>query len=274
MELLKFSSGKGVRFGDALHVLANVGFVGLIALVVFIGQLPLLALVLVLVSKWRIFAVRPRFWSINLRANLLDIIFIVSVVSLAIHPAVTPLAQAFWLLVLAVWQVVLKQLSGQSLMVLQAALGQFVGLMALLAYAAYISVGQLYMVAIVIGAWGIGYAAARHIMASYDHEPKTEFFGLLWGFVVAQLTWLLSHWLQVYVIIPGVSIPQIALIVILLGFAAWRVYAMQRYATEHDDLRFRKKGSQRELRSMYVAILFTVSLLLVILLTNSWTIAI
>ncbi len=40
-----------------------------------------LALSLILLSKWRMFAVRPRFWAVNVRANAIDIIIGVSVLA-------------------------------------------------------------------------------------------------------------------------------------------------------------------------------------------------
>ncbi len=275
MELLKFTSGKGLRFGDALHILANVVFVALLALIVFVGQLQLLALLLVLFSKWRIFAVRPRFWNINLRSNLLDLVFVVSVISLAIHPMAGAIAQATWLFIFAAWQIVVKQLTSRTAMLVQAALGQLFGLMALLSYAAYFVPGsQLYLVTVVLGAWVIGYAAARHIMASYDNEPKTEFFALLWGFIVAEVVWLLGHWLHVYTIMAGIEIPQVTLIVMLIGFCSQQIYSLQRYILEHDDQYIRKKSTQNELRKAYIAGAFSLSLVVVVLVTTSWTITI
>lgn len=274
MEFLKTYSGKGVRLGDALHMAANLAFVGVLALLIFAWQLYLLALVLAILSKWRILAVRPRYWGVNLRSNILDLIFIISVTALTIHPLAGVFAQAWWLLLLAVWLLVLKPRTTRPMMLVQAGVAQFIGMTALLSYAAFIPLNQLYTLAVVIGAWVIGYAAARHAITSYDTEPKTEFFALLWGFIVAQLTWLFSHWLQIYTIAPGLEIPQIALLLLLLSFCAQRAYWLQRHVVENDDARFRKASTKRALKSTYAAGAFAMTFIAVILLTTNWTITI
>lgn len=274
MEFLKISYKRGVHLADALYIAANIVFVTLLVLVIFVWQLPVLALVLAALSKWRILAVRPRYWGINLRSNLVDLLFIVSVTSLAVNPLAEVAAQIAWLTVLAVWLLVVKRLSSQTMMLVQAAATQVVGVTALLQYTAFITINQLFMLAVVAGAWLIAYATARHALSTYDSEPKTEFFALLWGFIAAQLTWLFAHWLQVYGLAPGFVIPQVALVLLLLSFCAQRAYGLQRQIRVAEDARMRKAATKRELRSTYMAAGFSVSLIIVILLTTNWTITI
>jgi hypothetical protein len=83
--------------------LAHVGLNILLALLVFVLvriDFVQLALAIILLSKWRMFAVRPRFWPANIRANSVDIIVSVSILLFMVHSATTWL-QLAW--TAAVW---------------------------------------------------------------------------------------------------------------------------------------------------------------------------
>ena len=57
-----------------LHIVLNILLgVGSIFLTTITGSFGL-GLLLVLVSKWRIFAVRPRYWLLNIKSSLVDLI--------------------------------------------------------------------------------------------------------------------------------------------------------------------------------------------------------
>lgn len=272
MELLK-TPGKGARLGDILHLGANALFVAVIALCVFALQLPVVALVLAVLSKWRIFAVRPRYWSINLRANLLDLLFVVALTLLIINPVAEFYVKLFWTVALAVWLLLLKPRSTHPMMVLQAGVTQFIALMALTTYVDMASkMSQLYTLLLVLGAWLIGYAVARHIVTSYDDEAKTEFYGFFWGGILAQLVWLFSHWMHVYRIAPGLEVPQIALVALLVSFVAQRAYDAQRALLT--DEAARKARTKQRLKGLYVATGLAAVLLVVVLISTNWTVAI
>jgi len=275
MELLKVPSSGGLKISDALHVGANALFVAALGLLIFVWQLTIVAFLLAIFSKWRILAVRPRYWGVNIRSNLPDLIFIVSTVGLAISPLATNVAsQAAWLTLLAVWLLVIKPRSNQDMMLIQSLMVQFVGITALFAYASFIASNQLFAFVTVTGGWIIGYAAARHAISSYESEARLEFFALLWGFIVAQLVWLFGHWLQVYTLAPGFEIPQLALLILLLSFCAQRAYNLQRQVIVADDRAMRKVATKQALKSAYTAAGFALTLIVIILLTTSWTITI
>ena len=66
-----------------LHVLMNILLgVGSISVTLISGSW-ILGIILVLISKWRIFAVRPRYWLLNLKSSLVDLIVGASFVVLA-----------------------------------------------------------------------------------------------------------------------------------------------------------------------------------------------
>src|SRR5487761_1647324 len=89
-----------------------------------------LALAIILVSKWRMFAVRPRYWLANIRANSVDILVGVSILVLMVHSG-----SQIWELILtgmyAIWLIVIKPASGSLMVSAQAMVGQLLALLAL-----------------------------------------------------------------------------------------------------------------------------------------------
>jgi len=150
-----------------------------------------LAYLVVLLSKWRMFAVRPRHWPANIRANSIDIIVGLSfVVFMAQAP--TQAWQLVWLVCYEVWLLAIKPRSRVFWISVQAALGQFLGLTAL-----YLLWGRSALILLVIASWAICYLSARHFLSSFD-EPLTSMLSHIWGYVAAALTWVLGHWLLYY----------------------------------------------------------------------------
>jgi len=75
--------------------------------------------------------------------------------------------------------------------------------------------------------------------------------------LTAQLSWLLFHWTTVYNLGAPILIPQAALVMLVLGFSAARIYSMQQ--------------SERLTASVIRGTtLFTVALVVVILLFSPW----
>lgn len=288
MELLR-TSRRANNFGDLLHIVAQVGFVILIGLLVLAFQLPAVAFLLALLSKWRIFAVRPRYWRANVITNLIDVLFLVGVTALIIKPLVLPTtggsetagtthttAIFLWLTVLAVWQIWLKPQTSQPMMFLQAGIGQFVALTALCSYVGMTpelsAMNQISLILLVIGAWVIGYAAARHVISSFDgDEPRLDFFAHLWGLVLAMMAWLFGHWMHVYILTPELQIPQFALIALLVGFCAVRAYDFQRRLNV--DKSIARVRTKQKLRTLYITGLFSGLLLILVIASTRWSVS-
>ena len=167
-----------------------------------------LALAIILLSKWRMFAVRPRFWAANVRANAIDIIVGISLLIFMIH-AGSVWWQLLWGVAYGGWLLALKPSDDTLLVALQALVGQMFGLMALFSFDAPLSV-------LVVGAGVICYMAARHFFDEFD-EPYTKLLAYLWGYFAAALTWVLGHWLLFY---GSLAQPTLLLLVIGYGFAA------------------------------------------------------
>lgn len=188
-------------------------YIGLTALLpalmyVFIRLgIPQLALALVLLSKWRMFAVKPRHWLANVRVNGVDLVVGLSVLIFMIQSD-TALWQLVWAGTYALWQLVLKPRSGTLAVSTQAIVGQLAGLMAL-----FLAFGDAPIAVLMALTWGICYLSSRHFFANFD-EPLASFLSHFWGYFGAALVWLLSHWLLFYGVVAQ---PTLLLAVISFG---------------------------------------------------------
>jgi hypothetical protein len=87
-----------------------------------------LAYAIVLLGKWRMFAVQPRHWPANIRANAIDIIVGLSMVTFIYHSAPNQVWQLLWLLAYEFWLIILKPRSTTFWNSIQAGIGQLAGL--------------------------------------------------------------------------------------------------------------------------------------------------
>jgi hypothetical protein len=198
-----------------------------------------LALSIIVLSKWRMFAVRPRFWLANIRANAVDLMVGMSIVLFMGHSG-GPLVQLCWAALYAVWLVLIKPGAGIAMTSLQALIGQLCGLMELyLIWAAGSSFG------IVLASGLICFLAARHFLDSFD-EPYARMLSYFWGYFGAAIGWLLSHWLLFYSVIA-----QPTLLICTLGYGMAVLY----YLDHTDRL---SKGVRRQFVFIMVAIVLMV----------------
>jgi len=224
MELIK-SATRRSRLSEAAYIALNLIYAGLLWALVATFDPPYLAYGLVALSKWRVFAVRPRFWFANLQANLLDTLFGVSIVTLLWLNSHDFGVQAILFAVFAVWLVAIKPRSKQWYMILQARLTLFISLVALFSFAY-----ALPAAAVVAGCWLIGFATARHIFGSYNNESERVFLALIWSLIVAELGWLGYHWTVAYGLNDSFKIPQIAIVISLVGFIISKAYGLYHHS--------------------------------------------
>lgn len=222
MEFIKSASRRS-RLGEIAHVVLNLAYAGLLFGLVFAfvsqQQPPYLAYLVVLISKWRVLAVRPRFWFANVQANSVDLLVGVSVVTLLWVSSGETGVQLLLTALFAVWLLILKPRAKRSWVIVQAGVMQAVSLTALFSFA-YLAPAS---VATLLG-WFIGYIAARHALVSFKDEEDRTFLSLAWGLVVAELSWLSYHWTIAYTLTGELKIPQITIVAGLLGFLAMKVY--------------------------------------------------
>jgi hypothetical protein len=199
-----------------------------------------LALSVVVLSKWRMLAVRPRFWAANVRANAVDIMVGLSVVLFMAHASGSLVLQLLWVALYAVWLIAIKPASSPRMITLQAALGQLAALMAL--FLAWTD-GPLYGLTLLTGI--ICFMAARHFFDAFD-EPYAKLLAYTWGYFGAALAWLLGHWLIFYGII---SQPTLLLSVIGYGLAGM-------YYLDHEERL--GKGVRRQLVFIMLAVVVVI----------------
>ena len=198
-------------FGYALHL----GLVVLLPLAVYVLvglQLVVPAFVVILLSKWRVIAVKPRFWPALLRANAIDIIFGLSILAFMVHSG-SLYVRAIFAILYGIWLLAIKPRNDTLSVSLQAAIGQFVGLTAL-----FMVKGGASLLLLVIAAGFIGYFTARHFFESYD-EPYSRLLSYAWGYFAAALLWVLGHWLLFYGFLA-----QPTLILSALGYGLAALY--------------------------------------------------
>jgi hypothetical protein len=171
-----------------------------------------LAFSIVLLSKWRMFAVRPRFWPAIIRANAVDIIVGLSIVLFMTH-ATTQWWQLIWALLYGVWLIFLKPATGTAMTSTQAAIGQLCGLMAI-----YLTWSAAPLYGLVLATGLVCYLAARHFFDSFD-ESYARLLAYFWGYFGAALAWVLGHWLLFYHFIS-----QPALLLSIIGYGLGGLY--------------------------------------------------
>lgn len=204
-----------------------------------------LAYGIVILSKWRMFAVRPRHWPAHIRVNAVDIIAGLSfVVFMAQAPSTA--WQMIWLIVFEIWLLFIKPKSKIFWTSIQAALAQFSGLTAL-----YLLWGRSSLLILVIVSWAICYLSARHFFSSFD-EPLGSMMSHIWGYIAAALTWVLGHWLLYYGFLAQ---PVLMLSILSYGMASL-------YYLENND-----KLSNLVKREI---LLIMSAIIIVIILFSSW----
>ena len=203
-----------------LHVIFNIILgIGSIVITIITGSW-ILGIILVALSKWRVLAVRPRYWLANIKSSLVDLIVGASVV-LITYCSGTEIMPIHYILcaIYVIWLIFIKPKSTEIFTEIQSLTAIFLGATAVVLMAA--SANAIFMVAI---CYIIGYGAARHIMIQHDDQD----FALITrvcGLISAEVAWLCHSWLIVYKFgSTGIIVPQFAIILTVLAFGFGRVY--------------------------------------------------
>jgi hypothetical protein len=203
------------------------------------------AFLLVVLSKWRTLAVRPRFWLANIRANSIDLVVGLSSVVFLMQTSALGW-QIIWAVVYAAWLIYLKPRSGVLFGALQAGVGFVMSMTAL-----YLAWGGGPLIGLVLITGALCYIAARHFFAGFD-EPYMQLLSYLWAYFGAAMAWVLGHWLLFYGVIAQ---PTVLLGVLGLGLAS--IY----YLDHFDKL-------STLLRRQFVFIM--VAVVVVVLAVSNW----
>lgn len=201
-------------FSHILHLLLTVAMPMIIFVLVRLSLVQL-ALVFVVLSKWRILSVKPRYWLPLVRANAVDFIVGVSTVIFMVNTS-SGLIQLIWAMAYAMWLVLIKPSSSEFGISLQATTAFIYGLMAV-----YMEWGGSTNVVIMLMVWLVCYSVARHFLTAFD-ERHSAFLANAWAFFGAGLAWITSFWLLYYQ-----AISQVTLLLIVLGVGLATLYYLE-----------------------------------------------
>ena len=229
-----FQSGRS-KFGSLLYYALNSLLAISVLFLIVVTNSWILAIILTIVSKWRVFTVRPNYWWANIKANLVDFIVGISFVFLIYYAGTTEtiglmdinwlggnnisFAQILLTALYAFWLLWLKVRSITWAVNLQALVALFLGLTVF---------GNMLAtedsIFLVIVAFIVGFGAARHALMNI--EGDTGSLDLLFGLVTAELAWVGDHWLYAYPIpTTNLKIPQLAIITSIFAFALIKIYS-------------------------------------------------
>lgn len=225
MEFLKASRRKSL-LSEIVHALLNITLAAALFALVATGSW-LLAISLVLVSKWRILAVRPRYWWANILANIVDLTVSLGTVALLYLAGTSGqyglMMQAAVTALYALWLIALKPRSKQVWIKAQAIVGLLIGSWALLALAHAVPFALVLVVMYIVA-----YGAARHVLISRE-EDQPSLLSMVFGLLVAEITWVVYHWTVAYGVdaMAEFKLPQGTIVIVLLAFLVERIYAVQ-----------------------------------------------
>jgi len=227
MEFLKTVKRRSF-LSEVVYVVLNIGLAVALMLIIRTTGSLWLAFALVLLSKWRVLAVRLRFWFANIQADLVSFIVSISFVVLlyTANPANVGDTQSLIVQIILVllyigWLLFLKPQSKRVYIVAQAGIALFTGITAI-----YIMAYSWIALPVVLLVWLVGYATARHVLSSYDDEDHVIFLSLAWGLVLAEIGWLAYHWTIAYhlPILTNILLPQVSIVILCFGFLTYTSY--------------------------------------------------
>lgn len=219
---------------NLVHVFLNLLLgVGAVLVTVLSGS-PILGVLLVLMSKWRIFAVRARYLWLNIKSNLVDLIVGLSVVFLAYSAGPEFVLVDFILMAFySVWLLFIKPWSTEIGTMTQSLIAVFMGMSA-----SALMTANLNVIVLVLLAFLVGYSASRHILVQSSDKDFT-LTTLVCGLIFAEIAWLCYAWSIMYSFgATGIRVPQIAIILTIFAFVY--NYARRAMIKYQDDFRLRQ----------------------------------
>lgn len=181
----------------------------------------LVAVVLVILSKWRMFAVQPRHWLAHMRTNAVDLIVSLSVVGFMVMSRDSFVTCLIWLAVFEIWMLFIKPGESVFRVTMQSLVALALGVTAVfLVFESAPLIVYILLVSIV------SYFSARHFFGSFD-EPYALSYSWLWTFFSACMVWVLGHWLLFYR-----GVPQVSLLLTVIGYTLGVLY----YLNEQERL--------------------------------------
>lgn len=202
-----------------MHIFLNLALAILsIGATVITGSC-IIGLILVIASKWRIFAVNHRYWLLNIRSSLVDFIVGTSFVLLAYAAGTTFLPVHFALMAgYSIWLILIKPRSSAGWTIVQAITAIILGMTSASVFAAISD-----NLVLVIAGFIVGYAASHHVLVQNDNRDAS-YLSLICGLVFAEISWLSNSWLILYTMSnTGICVSQLSLVLSVIAFAYFRI---------------------------------------------------
>lgn len=196
---------------------AHIGLQASLPILVFIlvsADFAPVALAVILLSKWRMLAVKPRFWPAHLRTNSIDIIVGLSFLAFMVSTD-SQMWRLLWTACYIVWMTVIKPSSQMFMVATQAMIGFSLGMIAL-----YLVSGTAPLIVLVLGTGLVCYTGAHHFFDAFA-DRYTRLLSSIWGWFGASLAWVLGHWLIYY---GDTLIAQPALLLISIAYGLGVLY--------------------------------------------------
>lgn len=204
-----------------VHVLLNLLLAVVSIGTTFVTGSYIIGLVLIVVSKWRVFAVNHRYWLLNLRSSLVDFIVGVSFVLLAYAAGSTTFLPVHLILMIsyAVWLIFIKPRSSARFAIFQALIAVLLGTTTATVFAAISD-----SIVLVAAEFIIGFAASNHVLVQGDEKNPT-YISLVTGLIFSEIAWLSHSWLIIYTFgSSGLCLSQLAIILTVLAYAYFQLY--------------------------------------------------
>ncbi len=238
------------RRAGYVHALLNL--ILPVSVLLFVrAKTPYLAAALVLLSKWRVLAVQPRYWLANIRSNSVDTIVGLSTVLLIFSTARLDV-QIFFAVIYMTWLLFVKPKSDTVWVSAQAIFAQTIGLAALQDFVSNESQQVWPELVVVFLSFVIALSCARHFLSSYEDRYLSALsFG--WALFICELVWILDHWVTFYTR----YVSHITILSVAFSYVLARLYDK----SQSDAL------TRKEVRNMTV---FSCVILLVVVLLSNW----
>lgn len=255
-QVSKFKSQLIKFFSNSFYLLFNVGLVVAILLSINILNSVFLGLVLVILAKWRVFAVKAHYWWINLKSAVVDYlagfsfvfsIYLVSSDQLAVQLAIA----GFYLF----WLLFIKQQNNERAMAIQSLIVVFWSNLVMSYFMDAIPLIGLMAIELTIG-----YSITWHYLLNFDFEAKTKrLISGFWGMTMTELLWLNWHWNIGY----GKSLLpfQISQFAILGTLLSYLLFIVLEYSYKEES---KKDYSFRQFLPSLVFVLVTIAMIVLI----------
>lgn len=205
---------------SVIYVILNIALVLMIVGVVNLFDSPWLGLVIIVISKWRIFSVKIRFWWANLASNFTDLLVGMSYVFLISYIGYEQLYYQIGLAGLyLIWLLFIKPGTTEVKVMAQGLIAMFMANLALSIFA-----HNWHSIFFLIAEMFIAYNVMGHYLKNSDFENQyTRLMSGIWGMIMMELAWIYWHWMIGYVFVAGLKISQFAIISTVLTFLAHKV---------------------------------------------------